>query len=227
MDMRYFTILLALLSTNLSNAAAAPTVSGIQTGRADTVTIKGQGFGQSCRDCEIIADFGGFKYAFPVERWSDRQIVAKIADIGKGDKAKIVVKTPGGDSKPLNFRIPSKIVPQRKLNRPVKAGSVPDLLMFEHRSNLSVGDKGEERYDVSSPAPACGQTGYVFDSANLVIGRDTRFGEAKIVGMPKAGCQRCQPIRVRWYHEPTGKLHYQVHVYRRLVEGICPALVRR
>ena len=226
MDMRYITILLVLLSVQYSSAAA-PHVSGIQTSRANTIAIKGQGFGSPCRDCEIIADYGDFKYAFPFERWSDRQIVAEIADIGKGDKVKIIVKTQEGDSKPFKIRVPSKIVPPRKPNSIVKTGSIPDLLLFEHRSNLSVGDKGEERYDVSSPVPACGDTGYVFDSANLVIGRNTRFGEAKIVSMPKEGCQRCQAIRVRWYHEPTGKLHYQVHVYRRLIEGICPAQVRR
>lgn len=225
--MRFKYMISMLLLILASPVLAKPTVSGVNVAASGKAVIRGNGFGAPCRECEIIADFGGFKYAYPVQNWSDKQIVAQINDIGKGDKARLIVKTAEDASQPKPFRIPVQVVPKRKLNRTVKKNSVADLLMFEHQSNLSVGDKGEERYDVNQPEAACGQPGYVFDSAELVQGSNTRFGEAKIVGLPQPGCSRCQPVKVRWYHEPTGKLHFQVHVYRRLVNGICPDQVRR
>jgi len=227
MDIRVIIIVLILALAGLQPAAAEPKIVSVKPGRANSAVIQGQAFGNACRECEVIADFGGFKYAYPVDRWSKQRIVAKITDIGKGNNIKIAVRTADGLSRPVSYRIPTQVVPAKKIKRIVKPNSVPDLLLFEHHSKLSVGDKGEERYDVSQAAPACGQKGYVFDSADLIQGRDTRFGEAKFVGLPKVGCSRCQPIRVRWYHEPTGKLHFQVHVYRREIEGICPNQVRR
>ena len=220
-------IISILLLTLASQVLAKPTVNSIKAEANGKTVIRGKDFGSACKKCEVIADFGGFKYAYPVKAWSDNQIVAHIADIGKSDRARITVKTAKDASQPKPLRIPVQTVPKRKLKRTAKKGSVKDLLLFEHSSTLSVGDKGEERYDVSQPAPACGKSGYVFDSANLVYGSNTRFGEAKFVGLPKQGCSRCQPVKVRWYHEPTGKLHFQVHIYRRVIEGICPAQVRR
>lgn len=227
MDVRILCTVLILALVKLTPATAAPQISSIKPVRSNSAVIQGQGFGQACRECEIIADFGDFKYAYTVESWNARRIVAKIADIGHGNRVRISVQTPTGTSPPMTYQIPIRQIPKRRLKTTVRPGSMPDLLLFEHRSNLTVGDKGEQQYDVSQLAPRCGQTGYVFDSANLVYGRDTRFGEAKFVALPHAGCSRCRPIRVRWYHEPTGKLHYQVHVYRREIEGICPAQVRR
>lgn len=114
-----------------------------------------------------------------------------------------------------------ELVPPHPVNRPVSPGLVPDLLYFEKTHSLNVGDKGEDRFDISTKMPACGATALVFDYAQIVYKRQ-RFGEAKIINRPPAGCLRCPPLVVRWYHEPTGHLDYQVHVYRRRIEGNCP-----
>lgn len=112
------------------------------------------------------------------------------------------------------------LVPPQPVNRPVSSGMARDLLYFEETHALSVGDKGEDRFDISTRAPACGATALVFDHAKIVYKRQ-RFGEAKIVNRPPVGCLRCPPLLVRWYHEPTGHLDYQVHVYRRRIKGDC------
>jgi hypothetical protein len=78
---------------------------------------------------------------------------------------------------------------------------------FERKSALKVGAKGEDTIDVSA-AGAC-----AFHHAELVW-LDRRFADAQFVQIPEQACTRCDPLIVRWYHEPTGKLHFQVRVYR-------------
>lgn len=95
------------------------------------------------------------------------------------------------------------------------------LQVFQVASSLKVGNRGEEVYELSVPAPACGRPALVFDHARLVVER-RRFGDAAIVAAPPAGCTTCPPLRVRWYHEPTGLIEFQVHVVRRRVEAPCP-----
>jgi len=113
-----------------------------------------------------------------------------------------------------------ELVPSRPFEHPVHPGNAAGLLYFERKHSLSVGDKGEERFDVSTKPPACGATALVFDHARVVYKRK-RFGEAKIISSPAAGCINCSPLVIRWYHEPTGYLDYQVHVYRRRISGKC------
>lgn len=221
---RLITFVLLAACANARGAPVAQRADDAGDGRA---TVHGQHFGSPCARCEVVADFGGFKYAFPVERWSDSQITLRIADLGKGEQARLQVVTPGGASAPLAYRLPKTLAPARRIGRVVTPDSAPDLLLFEHRSARAVGDKGEQRYDVSRPPPACGARGWLYDSAELVVGPTTRFGAAEIVSRPPSGCARCPPLAVRWYHEPTGRLHYQVHVYRRAIAGICPERIRR
>jgi hypothetical protein len=224
-DFRYL-IPLALLAF-CASAQGAPAAQRVTTAGDGRVLIQGQGFGAPCTRCEVIADFGGFKYAFPIERWSPEQITLRVADLGKGEQMRFQVLAADGASQPLFYRLPKTLAPARRLSGVVASNSVPDLLLFEHRSTLAVGDKGENRYDVSQPPPACGAQGRIYDSAELVIGPTTRFGGAEIINRPQSGCARCPPLVVRWYHEPTGRLHYQVHVYRRAIEGVCPERIRR
>ena len=99
------------------------------------------------------------------------------------------------------------------------------LLVFERKHDLSIGGKGDAVFEFNQSPPRCGQTGSVFDSAELVFGKRTRFGDAKIIGGPAADCHRCK-IKVGYYWEPTGRLEYQLHVYRRHVEGICRDRIR-
>jgi hypothetical protein len=207
--------------------AAAPVIRSVNAGAGGRITIAGADFGNGCGDCEVIADYGdGFKYALSNESWSDRRIVARLADLNKSLDVRLSVKTATETSNAVNHRLSRIIEPEREQRRPVPPGAQPDLVLLEHQSDLAVGDKGERAFDVSSPPLACNQSGGVFDHAELVYGK-RRFGEAQIVASPPAGCVRCPPLKVRWYHEPTGYLHFQVHVYRRWVEGVCNNRVRR
>jgi hypothetical protein len=208
-------------------AAAAPVIRNVNAGSGGKITIAGSDFGNGCGQCEVIADYGGgFKYALPNESWTNQQIVARIADLNKSLNVRLSVRTTTGTSNTVNYHLSRTIKPKREYRSPVPAGIQSDVLLFDHQSNLAVGDKGERTFDVSSTPPACGQLAEVFDHAQLVHGK-RRFGEAQIVASPPAGCVRCSPLQVRWYHEPTGRLHFQVHVYRRLVEGVCKNKVRR
>ncbi len=90
---------------------------------------------------------------------------------------------------------------------------------FTLASEQLLGNRGEERIDVSVDA-ACGESAWVFDRVELEIVR-SRFASAEFVAMPQAGCTACEPLHLRWYHEPTGHLALAVRVQRRLVEISC------
>jgi len=92
---------------------------------------------------------------------------------------------------------------------------------FAVESRLAVGNKGEEFLDVSVEQ-VCGQPAWVFDHADLVIHR-SRFGAAQFVSVPTSRCTACDPLVLRWYHEPTGHLAFSVNVHRRLEIVPCPA----
>ena len=95
-------------------------------------------------------------------------------------------------------------------------------VVFRQSSDLNVGDKGEYSIDVSRPPPVCGRASPVFDSARIEY-RRRRFGDAAIVATPPSGCSRCPPMRVRWFHEPTGYLEFTVIAQWRFIEGRCDA----
>lgn len=84
---------------------------------------------------------------------------------------------------------------------------------FERRSELKVGAKGEDAIDVSATT-ACSR----FHHAE-VVWIERRFADAQFVQIPERGCIHCDPLVVRWYHEPTGKLHFEVKVYRTPCSG--------
>jgi len=120
----------------------------------------------------------------------------------------------------VGMESPGVIVPAKTVDRPVAPGATRGLLYFEREHRLNVGDRGNDYFDVSTPAPACGNTALVFDHARIVY-KNRRFGKAGVVKKPAVGCLRCSPLVVGWYHEPTGYLVYQVHVYRRRIAGQC------
>jgi hypothetical protein len=221
-------LLLSLLTLMSSGAAmAAPVIQGVSGNANGRITIAGSDFGKACSQCEVITDYGdGLKYALPSESWTNQRVVARIADLNKGLNVRIFIKTSAGTSNTANYRLARKIRPEREYRRSVPANLSSDFVLFDHQSDLAVGDKGERSFDVSSPALTCNQASEVFDHAQLIFGK-RRFGEAQLVASPPAGCVRCSPLKVRWYHEPTGRLHFQVHVYRRVVEGICRDRVQR
>ncbi len=90
---------------------------------------------------------------------------------------------------------------------------------FRVESSVLVGNKGEEHIDVSMPAE-CGNEQWVFDHAEIAVRRN-RYGGAQITQLPARGCQRCEPIVVRWFHEPTGFIAFDVNVYRRRERTEC------
>ena len=91
-------------------------------------------------------------------------------------------------------------------------------------SALPVGNKGEEVMEVSVPR-RCGTPLWVFDHAELNISRN-RYGGAQFVNLPQPGCIECDPLVVRWYHEPTGHLDFEVQVFRRALTLPCDAAAR-
>jgi hypothetical protein len=92
---------------------------------------------------------------------------------------------------------------------------------FSHRSNLLVGEKGEQALDVSIPQSRCGDAAWAFDRAELII-ESARFGHAQMVQIPESGCVVCRPLVVRWFHEPTGHLQFSIEVFRRQIRVECP-----
>ena len=203
-----------------------PVIQSINGNPQNHILINGNGFGSKCQQCEVVVDYGkGFKYLASIQSWNDKSIKADIPDLNKGLAVQVSVKTKDAESNKTNYQIKPIVLPAGNLNRIVPAGSVQNLLMFEKKSDLAVGDKGEESYNVNSSLPACNNTGFIFEHAELV--QKGRFGEARIISTPNSGCTSCSPLKVRWYHEPTGNLDYQVHVFRRQVQGICQDKVRR
>ena len=89
---------------------------------------------------------------------------------------------------------------------------------FQFQSARLVGDRGEVSLDVSVP-PACGIQ-WRFHHAELEI-LHNRFGDAQFVSLPASGCESCDPVIVRWMHEPTGQLAFNVNVYRMRIESPC------
>jgi hypothetical protein len=220
-----FGLWIVLITLAVSNTALAqPRVTKASVSGKE-LRLQGNDFGaQQCRQCEVIAHFGNFKYSLDVISWNDKSIKAHLADLGKGTRASIRVVTEAGPAKPVKVRVPEQRLPKRASGKWVKQPN-KDLLSHTRRYDSSLGGKGEEKFDVGQPWPACQQSAPVFDSAEIVLGRRTRFGEAQIVRMPEAGCEKCQ-VTVRYYWEPTGRLEYQLHVNRKIVEGVCKAQMR-
>ena len=89
-------------------------------------------------------------------------------------------------------------------------------LYFKRESSRVVGAKGEDILPVTPTRDASGNL-WVFDRVELVVDRE-RFGAAQFTSVPKSGCIKCDPIVIKWYHEPTGFVRFQVFVWRRIAE---------
>lgn len=215
------TILLFYLSSCVS--FAAPVIEHLGH-RGSWVTLNGQGFGDSCDACEVIADYGSLRYALEVKHWSDRRIEIVLPDLNLATRVWLQVVTADGKSNRQQTEINRRIVPATELTQP-RRPPPSGLQTLSKHSDLKVGARGEEQLDVSSAPPVCGKEAKLFDHARVVFAK-RRFGDAQIVTLPKPGCSRCEPLSVRWYHEPTGHIDFQVHIYRRRVEGICAERMR-
>jgi hypothetical protein len=163
----------------------------------------------------------GLRYAVPVDRWSPTEILARVPDLNHGRALRLAVRTPQSMSNPWPLEWQSQVLAPEELRRIDPTSAV----LFEHASDLKVGNQGDVQHAVGVPTPVCGRRVWIFDHAELRHLRQ-RFGEAQIVSQPRRPCVECEPIRVRWYHEPTGNVHFQVRIFRRAVEGVCTDRVR-
>lgn len=179
----------------------------------ENLTLHGS-FGDKCHQCNVIVNYGGkFKYRYKASAWSDNQITFKLLDLGKAVNLKISVKTKKGITNALPYRIRKEIITGKQTK--------PDnFYTYNFTHNDKFGGKGSESVNPSTTQAQCNQSSFIFDHAKLKF-KKQRFGNARILTMPKPGCVKCSPIKIQWYHEPTGVLDYSVIIQRRKVYGIC------
>lgn len=216
---------LAAVSIWSTSALANPQIDNAKLA-GKIVTLSGHHFGPRCADCEVVADYGEFKYALPIDSWHAEEIRVTLLDLGVGKSVSLHVRASSGNSTAVTVPLRTTLIPPQRVRATTSLDNSAELQIFERSYDLSIGDKGTDSFDVSQPPAACGETARVFHSAEIVIGRHTRFGDARKVESPPSGCSHCSPVKVRYYFEPTGKLEYQLHVYRREIDGICRERIR-
>ena len=216
---------LLLLAALQSSPTPAVTLHAAQPLGNNRYLLQGE-FGERCATCEVIVEYAdGLHYAARVEHWMSAGVVTQLPDLNRNLNVSVRLRTVDGLSEALSLRLTRAIVPRPELDTPAPPELIESAEFVERTHSLAVGDKGEEILDMSAPPPECATPAPLFDRARIVYA-DRRFGEAQIVELPPAGCTKCPPLVVRWYHEPTGRLTYQVHIYKRIVEGICPERIR-
>jgi len=204
---------------------SAPVIQSLQNGAGDTAVITGRGFGSRCRQCEVIVEYpDGLQYSARIKSWAARQIRFHARDFNKGTHVHVHAQASGSGSNSIAYTIRPVRHPRKRVSRFIPQGVMKDLLVFSRQSRNAAGAKGVDAHNVSGRAPGCGQKALVFDHAVLL--QKGRYGQARVLSQPRTGCVQCQPIRIKWYQEPTGSLAYQLHVYRREIWGICPDRVR-
>lgn len=224
--MRWPTITCLLLLASLQpGTTPAAALHGVQPLGSNRFALLGE-FGAQCERCEVIVEYAdGLHYAAEIEQWAVERILARVPDLNRAPEVRLRVRSAGGLSAALPTLLIRTIVPNADVDAPGPSSPARPPPLVERTSNLAVGDKGVDVIDLSTPAPGCGRAAALFDHAQIVYA-DRRFGEAQIVALPPSGCSKCPPLRIRWYHEPTGRLSYQVHIYKRIVEGVCTERIR-
>lgn len=221
----YLIVLLAVLPLFYSDNVTAAELSKIQQKQGSTLELSGQ-FRPDCQPCEIIVDYGkGFLYAYKAQLWTAKKLSFKLQDLGKSLKVKVFVRTRTGDSNSMAYNIRPELSPPRLLNKIQSETARDKKHIFTKKHADAFGGKGIDEFKVSSNPPKCNASTDVFHQARIVID-NKRFGDARIEFKPKSACVNCQPIKVRWYHEPTGSIHYQLHIQQRQIQGLCPAQIR-
>lgn len=186
--------------------------------KGSAVTLVGQYFGKKCGACEVIADYNGFRYSLPIKKWDATEIVSIVPDLGKGEDVNLVVVSSKGRSNVSKIKIKPVLV---------NSNQKKNAKMLSRSYDLSIGGKGVDKFDVNQPISKCGVEGLAFASAKVLLGKRTRFGDARIISTPRPGCQKCLPVKIGYYWEPTGKLQYRVKVNFKKIVGVCPERVRR
>jgi len=127
---------LVCLSFTLKSQAA-PVLSRAQV-KADQVTLTGKGFGNTCRTCEVIADFRGFKYSLPINTWTDTKVTAVYRDIGKGEHSQISITAADGTSRAMKAAINVQRQPPTRPNKFTTANSLDTAVLFSKKYKLSL-----------------------------------------------------------------------------------------
>jgi hypothetical protein len=210
-----------LLSASTIPAAATPKITGVTVKAGGMIDVRGSGFGTPCPKCEIIADYGGFKYALTTKSWRNSTISAHLPDFGKKLVVQLTVQTKTGKSGATRARIKPVLHPERLPKSAIRGTPPKGLSRFTFVSKDRKGGRGEQSHTVRAKPAACGKKTLAFHAAGLVL-VEKRFAQARISRAPKSGCLNCQPVKVSWRHEPTGRLSYQLLVQSREIDGICP-----
>lgn len=220
-----FALISGICLYSIDSATAAEPIQ-LRSLKGQAVEITGR-FGKPCNTCEIIVDYGkGFLYAYQPVRWHEKKLVFNIKDLGKSLKVRVFVRTGSGDTGSKVYSIKPVLKPVRFPDKTQARTRKNKHYIFQARHNDPFGGKGLDQFDLSTKNPQCEATEEVFHQARIIIDKK-RFGDARIEAKPTHGCLRCQPVKVRWYHEPTGLISYQLHVQRRRIEGLCAGQVRR
>lgn len=221
--------MLMFLPSGFSYAVETPKIDNIKRGGINNViVINGKYFGEGCARCEVIANYGTIKYALKVREWKDNRISVVIPDLGYSLEPGVTVIVGNKSSNGVGIRLIEVIQPVSAVNRIVRRGTLAGLEVHEFISKSNLGENGQHRYSPPQKQTLqCNKKGFIFHKANLVIGRRTRFAEAQITKTPPSACRKCSPIYVKYFVEPTGYLHYQIHIYQRQITGTCPARIRR
>ena len=219
-------LLITFLGFGLSGNTFAVQLDKLRATSPQHIELQGD-FGQDCKQCEIIVDYGkGFKYAYRPDRWNARKLSFNIHDFGKSLKVKVMVKTAQGITKSKAFTIKPQLKPVKLRNKPASRSQVDKTTLFTQEHKDPFGGKGIDLYKIVNHPATCGSKGELFHDAKIIFGKK-RFGEARIEQKPKPGCSKCTPVKVRWFHEPTGSVNYQLEIQRRIVHGVCREQVRR
>ena len=219
-------LFVACLSLPRVTVASSVYLSSVKTLNNQTVALTGS-FGKKCNRCEIIVDYSkGFKYAYSASQWSPSKLTFRSKDFGGTLKVKVFVQTASGNTKPLPFKITPALKPRNINNKPVAKQKINNKYYYLNRHQDPFGGKGVDQFNLSTHKPVCNKTSDVFHMARIVFD-SKRFGDARIESKPVTGCLNCSPLKVRWYHEPTGSVSYQLHVQRRSINGICNNLIRK
>lgn len=212
-------ILLFLLWLPLAQGSSRqPLINSLTPGQGQ-IEIHGLYFGEMCNTCGVIANYGSLLYQLEILHWSDDSLLVSTPDFNQGDSIQLRVYREGQYSTWITAPVIAQVIPAEDLTQ-VQAKPAQGMAIFDFRSDQRVGAKGDHHYTVSHAPPTCGKPALLFDHARVLF-RARRFGDAQIISTPSPGCTQCEPIVVRWYHEPTGRLDYQLQVYHRLVQAPC------
>ena len=188
--------------------AASARLERIEAREGNEFVLRGTAFGSVCATCEVIGTYrGGLRYALTPLEWSETRVVVRAPDLNLGEHVSVRVRASQSESNSLSLRLDARIA--RAWSR-------------QFSSATAAGDRGEETFAVSTPEPACDRKRWIFDHARIAH-LQRRFGEAQIARRPASPCARCSPLTVRWYHEPAGRVQFEVQVFVREVEGVCAA----